>query len=136
MADFEDIEAFDRAFVPAPRQAFLKGWLGQVGVQIAGIRESGVIAAYGVVRPCRAGFKIGPLFANRADLGRDVLGELLGRVAGDQVQIDVPEPNTTGLAMVRDFDLSMSFGCVRLYHGPDPRLPVDRIFGVTSLEFG
>jgi hypothetical protein len=25
---------------------------------------------------------------------------------------------------------------VRLYHGPDPRLPIERIFGVTSLEFG
>lgn len=136
MADFEDIEAFDRIFVPAPRKAFLKGWLGQTGAQTVGIREDGEIVAYGVVRPCRMGFKIGPLFAHRADLGGDVLGELMARIVGHQVQIDVPEPNTAGVDLARNFDLSMSFGCVRLYHGPDPCLPVDRIFGVTSLEFG
>jgi GNAT superfamily N-acetyltransferase len=136
MADFEDVEAFDRAFFPAPRTTFLKAWLGQTGAQVAGIREGGEIAAYGVARPCRVGFKIGPLFADRAELGSDVLGELMARIAGNQVQIDVPEPNAVGLDIVRDFDLSMSFGCVRLYHGPDPGLSIDRIFGVTSLEFG
>jgi GNAT superfamily N-acetyltransferase len=136
MPDFEDIENFDRAFVPAPRTAFLKGWLGQAGAHIAGIREGGEIVAYGVARPCRVGFKVGPLFAERFDLAEDVLGDLMARIAGQQVQIDVPQPNAAGLDIVNSFGLSMSFGCVRLYHGPDPRLPIERIFGVTSLEFG
>ncbi len=133
---FEAIGAYDRPFFPAPRAAFLKGWLSQSGTHIAGIREDGEIVAYGVARPCRVGFKIGPLFADRADLAADVLGDLLARICGNQVQIDVPEPNGAGLAIVESLGLSMTFGCVRLYHGPDPRLPVDRIFGVTSLEFG
>jgi hypothetical protein len=135
-SDFEDIETYDRAFFPVPRAAFLKGWLSQDGAHIAGIREGGKIAAYGVARPCRVGFKIGPLFADRADLAADVLGDLLARIPGNQVQIDVPEPNGAGLALVKALGFSMTFGCVRLYHGPDPGLPVDRIFGVTSLEFG
>jgi hypothetical protein len=136
MADFDDIENFDRTFVPAPRTAFLEGWLGQTEAHIAGIREGGWIVAYGVARRCRVGFKIGPLFAERADLAADVLGDLMASIAGQQVQIDVPEPNAPALDIVNSFDLSMSFGCVRLYHGPDPKLPVERIFGVTSLEFG
>jgi GNAT superfamily N-acetyltransferase len=135
-ADFGDIEAYDRAFFPAPRAAFLRGWLSQGGAHIAGIRESGRLVACGVARPCRVGFKIGPLFADRSDVAADVLGDLMARIAGSQVQIDIPEPNEAGLAIARGLGLSMSFGCVRLYHGPDPALPVDRIFGVTSLEFG
>jgi hypothetical protein len=29
-----------------------------------------------------------------------------------------------------------SFGCARMYNGPQPELPVLRIFGVTSFELG
>jgi hypothetical protein len=32
--------------------------------------------------------------------------------------------------------LAKAFGCARLYPGPDPGLPDERIFGVTSFEFG
>jgi GNAT superfamily N-acetyltransferase len=135
-SDFADIGTYDRPFFPAPRDAFLKGWLGQRGAHIAGIREDGKMVAYGVARPCRVGFKVGPLFADRADLATDLLGDLLARIAGNQVQIDVPEPNAAGLAIVKSLGLAMTFGCVRLYHGSDPSIPVDRIFGVTSLEFG
>lgn len=136
MADFKDIEVFDCAFVPAPRAAFLEGWLNQAGAHIAGIREDGNIVAYGVARPCKVGYKIGPLFANSRELAGDVLGELMTRIAGQQVQIDVPEPNVAGLEIAESFDLAVSFGCVRLYHGPNPGIPVERIYGVTSLEFG
>ncbi len=90
--DFADIETYDRAFFPVPRAAFLEGWLSQSGAHIAGIRENGKMAAYGVARPCRAGFKIGPLFADSADLAAEVLEELLARIAGHQVQSTSPSP--------------------------------------------
>ncbi len=135
-SDFEDIDAFDRVFFPAPRAPFLKAWLGQPGAHIAGIREDGNLVAYGVARPCRVGFKIGPLFANRDDLAADVLTDLFARIAGSQVQLDVPEPNAAGLELAGKMGLKLCFGCVRLYHGAHPKLPLDRIFGVTSLEFG
>jgi GNAT superfamily N-acetyltransferase len=135
-SDFDEIEAFDRAYVPAPRPSFLQAWLAQDGVHVVGIREGGKLSAYGMARPCRVGFKIGPLFATRADAAEDVLSDLLARISGQQVQIDVPEPNSAALEIVERFGLSMSFGCARLYYGPDPGLPVEGIFGVTSLEFG
>jgi GNAT superfamily N-acetyltransferase len=135
-ADHGAIEAFDRAFVPAPRNAFLEAWLTQPGAYIAGIRENGNLVAYGVARPCRVGYKIGPLFAQTPDRAEDILADLCARIEGQQVQIDIPEPNAAALEIAERFHLSMSFGCVRLYHGPDPLLPVARIFGVTSLEFG
>lgn len=136
MSDFEEIEAYDREFIAAPRTAFLRGWLGQTGAHIVGVREDQQLLGYGVARPCQVGFKIGPLFADRTDLATEVFGELMRRIEGQQVQIDIPEPNRDALDMAKEANLSLSFGCVRLYHGPDPVLPVDRIYGVTSLEFG
>jgi hypothetical protein len=34
------------------------------------------------------------------------------------------------------FGLTEVFGCARMYHGAAPDLPIKRIFGVTSFEFG
>ena len=41
-----------------------------------------------------------------------------------------------GLDLVARLGWRECFGCARMYLGPDPQLPVDRIFGVTSFEFG
>ena len=135
-AAFSEIEALDRACFGAPRNSFLARWLAQEGAHVLGLRQAGRLVAYGVARPCRVGFKIGPLFADSAEYARRVLADILARVDGQQVQIDVPEPNEAGLRIAADFGLAMTFGCARLYLGPDPELPVKRIFGVTSFEFG
>lgn len=57
------VAAFDRRFFPAERTAFLEAWLTQPGVQTSCVEENGRIRAYGVMRRCREGWKIGPLFA-------------------------------------------------------------------------
>ncbi len=48
----------------------------------------------------------------------------------------MPEPNTAGMGLVAGLRLTESFGCARMYLGPAPELPVERIFGVTSFEIG
>jgi len=52
------------------------------------------------------------------------------------VQLDVPEPNEAGIRLAVKFGLKEVFGCARMYHGATPNLPIGRIFGVTSFEFG
>jgi hypothetical protein len=76
------------------------------------------------------------LFADRADLARRVLSTLMARIEGHQVQMDVPEVNADAVALAGAFALSPVFGCVRLYYGPKPDLPIGKTFAVTSLEFG
>lgn len=134
--DMAGVAAIDAACFPANRQAFLRLWIGQPGAHAVGWREHGVLRAYGVARPCRVGFKIGPLYADDAPAAESVLSTLLARIAGQRVQIDIPEPNAEAVRMAQRHGLSESFGCVRLYHGPDPKLPLERIFATTSLEFG
>lgn len=133
---FDTVDQYDRLHVPAPRREFLQKWIAQPGARGGVLLEHGRPAAYGMVRPCRVGFKVGPLFADTADLADRLLGHLLSLIDGAQVQLDVPEPNEAGTGLAQRYGLAESFGCARMYLGPDPKLPLQRIFGVTSFEFG
>lgn len=135
--DFARLEAYDRQHVQAPRVDFLRAWLGQVGgLGTAVVDDGGTLRGYGFLRPCRQGFKVGPAFADDANWGELLLHNLLALVRGEPVQIDVPEPNEAARRFVEGLGWSQPFGCARMVNGPRPRLPVARIFGVTSFEFG
>ncbi|KAF0225134.1 MAG: GCN5-related [Rhodospirillaceae bacterium] len=133
---FGEIADYDRRFFPAPRPAFLLRWLEQPGAQVLGLRDGHGLSGYGVARPCRSGFKLGPVFADNPDVAERLIGSLLAAIPGEKVALDVPEPNIAGLELAAKFGLRESFGCARMYHGPAPALPLDGIFGVTSFEFG
>lgn len=133
---FGEIAAFDRRFVAAPRDRFLLRWLEQPGAHVLGLRQDCALAGYGVARPCRRGFKLGPVFADGEAVAERIVLALLSRIEGEAVALDVPEPNQAGLALATRLGLRQSFGCARLYHGVAPNLPLSGIFGVTSFEFG
>jgi GNAT superfamily N-acetyltransferase len=134
--DFGVIEQFDRRFVPVARPAFLRRWVTQDGVHGAAVLDGDRVTAYGMVRPCRVGYKFGPVFADRPSDATRVIEHLMGCVSGARVQLDVPEPNAAALAIAQRFGLHESFGCARMYLGAAPVIPVEGIFGVTSFEFG
>lgn len=133
---FASVEAVDRAYVPAPRSSFLRQWMFQPGAHAIGLMEKDRLVGYGIARPARTGYKLGPVFAERADIAERLLNSLMAKIAGQQVQLDVPEPNEAGMRLARQFGLKEVFGCARMYCGADPKLPVQGIYGVTSFEFG
>jgi GNAT superfamily N-acetyltransferase len=133
---FAIVERFDRSYFPAPRTSFLQRWMLQAGAHAMGLFEKGELAGYGVARPARMGYKIGPLFAWRPDVAERLATSLMAHIAGEQVQLDVPEPNEAGIRLASGLGLKEVFGCARMYYGAPPNLPIERIFGVTSFEFG
>ncbi|MFM8237306.1 MAG: GNAT family N-acetyltransferase [Actinomycetota bacterium] len=135
-ADASDLVVYDARHAVTQREDFLAGWIARPGVVAGLIRERGDLVAFGVLRPGRVGWKVGPLTADRPDLAERLLGGLLAAVEGEQVQIDVPEPNVAALDLVARLGLREVFGCARMYRGPAPELPLGRIYGMTSLEFG
>jgi Acetyltransferase (GNAT) domain len=52
--------SYDAAFFPDERNAFLQSWVDQTQSTAHGIMDAGRLVGYGVCRPCRAGYKIGP----------------------------------------------------------------------------
>jgi len=133
---FEIIDRFDRAHVAAPRTSFLRRWMFQPGGHAVGLFENNQPAGYAIARPARCGYKIGPVFATHADVAERLIGSLMAQIPGQQVQLDVPEPNEAGTRLAAKFGLKEVFGCARMYLGAAPNLPIGRIFGVTSFEFG
>jgi GNAT superfamily N-acetyltransferase len=133
---FAVVDHFDRPHFPAPRSPFLQRWIFQEGAFAMGLFEKEQLAGYGVARPALAGYKIGPLFAARADIAERLFTSLMAQISGTQVQIDVPEPNEPGIRLAQASGFKEVFGCARMYQGAMPKLPLPRIFGVTSFEFG
>jgi GNAT superfamily N-acetyltransferase len=130
--------AYDRPFVPAGRDRFLKNWCSPMadGRQGFIFMENGELRGYGVIRQCREGFKIGPLFADTPDIADALFRALAGQVRGQFVYLDVPEPNDDALALAEKYELSPEFETVRMYKGQTPALALARTYGVTTLELG
>lgn len=135
--DFADIVAMDAELLGAARPEFLRAWLNAPGAHAVVLRSAlRPVAAVGVMRPALVGYKFGPILADSPSLARRVLTHLLSKAEGLNVQLDVPEPHAAGLALAESLGLKAAFSCARMYHGPMPQVDVQRIFGVTSFEFG
>lgn len=131
---FAAVDAFDRLHFPAPRAAFLKRWI--LPPHMALVRmDGGRVRGYGVARACREGFKIGPLFADDADVAVTLLAALADACGGD-VHIDVPASQAECSGMLAAAGLSQGFETARMYRGPAPAIRIGGVYGVTSLELG
>ena len=131
-----DVEAYDATVFPAPRTAFLRGWIGSPDHVGRALVRDGRLAGWGVIRPCRQGRKIGPLVADDRASAEMVLSALLADVGGGEIFLDVPSVNRDAVALAQDLGLVPVFETARMYTGPIPLLRVDRVFGVTTFELG
>ncbi|AJR06112.1 N-acetyltransferase [Photobacterium gaetbulicola] len=128
---------YDHAFFPADRQCFLQAWIGQTGSTALGIKQAGKLVGYGVIRPCRNGFKIGPLFAEDVLLAEELFLALKAHAsATDNIYLDVPEVNLPGVALAEKYNMEPVFTTARMYTGDIPAISVNRTFGVTTFELG
>lgn len=134
---FDLVEQYDRLFFPETRTAFLKCWLNQPESVALGIQNDTSLAGYGVIRRCRSGFKIGPLFADNPKLAEGLFNSLLSRVQpGEPVFLDVPEVNRNAVSLAERHGMAVMFETARMYTGEFPDLPLNRLFGVTTFELG
>ena len=133
---FATLAAYDRAHFFASRERFLERWISQphaVGLEFI---DGGQLKGYGVLRKCRVGYKIGPLFADAPEIAEALFDALCNHAVGQPVFIDIPEPNQAGLRLAAKHDMRSDFACERMYLRGDPGLPLDEIYGITSFEAG
>jgi hypothetical protein len=129
--------AYDRAFFPDDRAAFLRCWIAQPDSTALGILRGSTLAGYGVVRCSRDGYKIGPLFADDAACAESLFNALEAYVPqGAALYLDVPEPNAAAIALAERHGMAVVFETARMYTGVAPQLPMRRLFGVTTFELG
>lgn len=134
----EQLLAYDRAHFPVDRPEFLRRWVRpRGGLALGAMSEGGeCLAGYAVIRPCRVGFKIGPLFADAPPIADRLFRSLAAFADGAEVFLDAPEANPAALELAARYDLREVFGCARMVDGPAPALPLDEVYGVTTFELG
>ena len=143
MADARHVPAlmaFDHRHFLFDRPGFLSRWLTPAHGCTFVRFEDGQITGYGVVRRCGTGHKIGPLFAADLKGARSLFNAASafarGAAPGEPVFLDVPEVNLAAVQLAEEAGLSPVFETARMYKGPPPDLPLERIFGITTFELG
>jgi hypothetical protein len=135
--NFDTVQAYDQRFFPSDRSTFLRCWLQLPGSTALGVVESGSLKGYGMVRPCREGYKIGPLFADDAEIADRLFAALAASVSADTtIALDTPEVNPHALDLAKRHGMTAVFETARMYTGPALMLPLERLYGVTSYELG
>lgn len=133
---FDQVAAYDRTCFPAARPTFLSQWINQPDALACASLRQGTLSGYGVIRRCREGCKIGPLFADDLQAAAGLYARLAQFAVGGPLFLDVPENNPSALQLVEQHRMVSVFGCARMYLGPAPELAHHRIFGVTTFELG
>ncbi|WP_238363559.1 GNAT family N-acetyltransferase [Casimicrobium huifangae] len=133
----EALQAYDRSFFPAARADFLQAWVTQPGTVALAVPGDGGLLGYGVVRPCRTGYKIGPLFADSPAIADAIFSAVLQHVpAGEPFYLDVMTTQPAAVELATRRGMLVVFETARMYLGAAPAISPDRTYGITSFELG
>ncbi len=130
------VPAYDVACFPAKREDFLKRWVSQPGSTALAVVTESQVRGFGVLRPCREGFKIGPLFADGPAEAELLYQGLLAQAPEAPVFLDAPQNNPDAVALVKRHGLEPVFECGRMYINGEPPWNASRVFGITTFELG
>ena len=133
---FASVEADDATVFPGPRAPFLRAWISARGHVGRALVRDGSLAAWGVIRPCRSGSRIGPLVADDRAAAEAIFAALVAAAGPGQVFLDVPSVNRDAVALTHDHGLAPVFETARMYTGAIRPVRLERVFGVTTFELG
>ncbi len=133
----DDIIDYDKTFFPDDRSTFIQAWINQKGSTSLGFIKNGRLAGYGALRICLSGFKIGPLFADNSQIAKSLFLALKSCATdGVPIYFDPPEVNQAAIDIAEENNMTIVFATARMYTSDFPKLPLDRIFSVTTFELG
>ena len=134
---FDSLVKYDRQYFPAERSKFLECWIHQPESLALTYVEKGSILGFGMIRKCRIGYKIGPLFSESENIANFLSGALFGFPhEGEPVFVDIPEPSEAAHRLVERYKMKKVFETARMYFGPPPVQNIGHVYGITTFELG
>ena len=118
-------------------ERILKLWISQPQTKALGILETQQLKGYGVIRKCRSGYKIGPVFAEDDKKAMSLVqGLISGLTEGESYFLDIPEVNKKAYALTQALSMESVFETARMYTKEQPDFDLSKIYGITSFELG
>jgi ribosomal protein S18 acetylase RimI-like enzyme len=134
---WEECLRYDREFFPADRDDFLRTWITRPQSTALACMTENILCGYGVARACRAGYKLGPLFADSPEIAETLYVQLTASIPQDtSVFLDISSSNIEARRLVERHGMQAVFETARMYRGEAPELPIERLYGITSFELG
>jgi ribosomal protein S18 acetylase RimI-like enzyme len=134
---FENLIAYDDQVFPTNRSAFLQKWVQQPESLAIGFMSGNQLKGYGMVRKCRTGFKVGPLFTDSKEIADVLFQQMRGFVGEDApIFLDVPEVNEEAVELAENYQMKPMFETARMYTKKEPKVLLNKVFGVTTFELG
>ncbi len=133
---FNDTLRYDANVFPVARPRFLSRWIAQPGGAALAFLKRRELAGYGVLRACREGYKIGPLFADDREIADALFLGLCARAAGAPVFLDTPEANPEAIELAKRRGSTRLFDAARMFTRGAPPGRIDHCYGVTTFELG
>ncbi len=92
------------------------------------------IVGFGVLRPAMEGYRVGPLYANDAEVARVLFKALIGDLSLEsKVIMEIAKDNTSALGL----DLKpLAAVCMHMYTQPPPAYDLSRVFALQSWTIG
>lgn len=134
---FSELSSYDEKLFPAPRPQFLRCWINQPESRALAALSNGKLAGYSLIRKCRKGYKIGPLFADTEDLAKKLFLTCSGSVErGAKIYLDTPEVNRAAVTLAESQGMQTVFETARMYTQSPPDIDLSKVYGVTTFELG
>jgi len=135
--DINSIYKYDKKIFLFDRKSFLNLWIQQPASLAIGYIRDKKLMGYGMVRKCRSGYKVGPLFADSKEIAKTLFERMRAFVGKDGlIYLDVPEPNKKAMALAKEYNMKPMFETARMYTKEIPKAPLHKVFGVTTFEVG
>lgn len=127
---------YDLLCFPVARTQFLDYWLAMPNVSSYTFIKDGQIQGWGLIRQCRKGYKIGPLFADSFEIADSIYKALVNHAIDELVYLDIPVNNESALKLTKKYDMKIVFETARMYSKHEPDIDINKIFGITTFELG
>lgn len=135
---FDVLLKYDTEVFGFNRENFLRCWIKQPESYGYAVTTGKNLMGYGVLRKCRSGYKIGPLFADSPQVAQDIFGSLLSQIGkDDEVYFDIPEVNKGAREIAKSHRMKKVFATGRIYTEGRPKsMNLEKWYGVTTFELG
>lgn len=135
--EMDQLVDLDARTGPGRRSHYVRSWATQSGARVrVALSNEGAVVGWVVCRPCRIGWRIGPLLAPTAHVAESLMRSVLDGLGPQEISIDIPEPAAAAQ------DLALRHGMIptsvthRMYKGRPAHYDPHALFAITSPELG